>query len=81
MPLRFGDDSFHAHLVSARRFGIEPAVIHLKGLGRDIDLPADLKAFLRCGQWTRTRGLLEMWGGADILLHTRSTQEVFADEH
>jgi 2-phospho-L-lactate/phosphoenolpyruvate guanylyltransferase len=42
VPLSFGNDSFLPHLQSARRRGIEPAVIRLPGIGLDLDNPADL---------------------------------------
>ena len=43
-PLCFGDDSFLPHLDSSRRCGIEPTVLRLRGIGLDLDHPADLAA-------------------------------------
>jgi 2-phospho-L-lactate guanylyltransferase len=61
VPLRFGDDSFFPHLAAARENGIEPRVIHLPGVGLDIDQPADLQALIRATRrlGTRTEHLLE----------------------
>ncbi len=51
MPFRFGEDSFFPHLDAARRQGIEPSVLHLPGLGLDIDTGEDLAMLLaRPGQ-------------------------------
>jgi 2-phospho-L-lactate guanylyltransferase len=60
VPLRFGDDSFFPHLATARRHGIEPTVVRLRGIGMDIDHAADLRMFMRMEemQRTRTRALL-----------------------
>lgn len=38
----FGTGSFSRHLAAARSCGIDPAVIRLQGLGRDIDVAGDL---------------------------------------
>lgn len=51
MPFRFGEDSFFPHLDAARRQGMEPRILHLPGLGLDIDTAADLTMLLaRPGQ-------------------------------
>ena len=56
VPLRFGDNSFFPHLDAARAAGIEPTVVRqVPGIATDIDSPADLAAFLRLPQATRTR--------------------------
>jgi len=64
IPLRFGDDSFFPHLITARRHGIEPTVIRLRGISLDIDHAVDLRMFLRATDLprTRTRVLLERFG-------------------
>jgi 2-phospho-L-lactate guanylyltransferase len=64
MPLRFGDDSYFPHLATARRYGIEPTIVRLPGIGLDIDHPVDLRAFLRAKPRvpTRTLALLEALG-------------------
>lgn len=63
VPLRFGDDSYFPHLAAARRYGIEPTVVRLPGIGLDIDHPVDLRAFLRAPRKpTRTLALLETFG-------------------
>ncbi len=61
MPLRFGDDSYFPHLITARRYDLEPVVARMPGLGLDIDHPADLRAFLSARPRipTRTLTLLE----------------------
>ncbi len=62
MPLRFGDDSFFPHLDAARAHGIEPTVLHLSGIGMDIDHPADLAMFLRMTPRVPTRTLAWLEG-------------------
>ncbi|HEY0182717.1 MAG TPA: 2-phospho-L-lactate guanylyltransferase [Rhodopila sp.] len=64
VPLRFGDDSYFPHLMAARAQGIEPTVVRLRGIGLDIDHPADLRAFMAVQprQPTRTLALLERFG-------------------
>jgi 2-phospho-L-lactate/phosphoenolpyruvate guanylyltransferase len=70
VPLRFGDDSFFPHLDAARAHGIEPTVLHLPGIGMDIDHPADLAMFLRMTPRVPTRTLiwLEESGLARVVL-------------
>lgn len=65
VPLTFGDDSFFPHLATARRCGIEPTIVPMAGIGRDIDNPDDLKAFVRIGSTTRTYAFLKKVGLAD----------------
>jgi 2-phospho-L-lactate/phosphoenolpyruvate guanylyltransferase len=64
MPLRFGDNSYFPHLDSARRHGIEPTTVPLRGFALDIDHPDDLRAFLRATppMPTRTLALLRGFG-------------------
>jgi 2-phospho-L-lactate guanylyltransferase len=57
VPLRFGDDSFFPHLDAARAHGIEPTVLHLPGIGMDVDHPADLAMLLRMTPRVPTRTL------------------------
>jgi 2-phospho-L-lactate/phosphoenolpyruvate guanylyltransferase len=59
VPLTFGDDSFRPHLEAARRAGLEPTILHLPGIGLDIDNPTDLAAFLKIPSRTRARALLQ----------------------
>jgi FO synthase len=54
----FGPDSFNAHRRAAEQAGITPTVIPALALGRDIDSPVDLAAFLAFGTKTRTHALL-----------------------
>jgi len=58
IPFRFGDGSFFAHLEEARCQGITPRVLHLPGLGLDIDTPADLGVLLDRPGDTRTHAYL-----------------------
>lgn len=64
IPLRFGDDSFFPHLITARSHGIEPTIVRCPGIGLDIDHAVDLRAFMRSpvSARTRTRALLDRLG-------------------
>ena len=61
MPLRFGEPSFQDHLAAARARGIEPRVVHLPGLGLDVDAPDDLPPLLTAGAATRSGRLVAGW--------------------
>jgi 2-phospho-L-lactate/phosphoenolpyruvate guanylyltransferase len=67
MPLTFGEPSFDNHLAAARAAGFSPRVLHLPGIGLDVDAPEDLPALLERGPATRSGRLLR--GFAD---HPRS---------
>src|SRR5207245_1565335 len=54
----FGPDSFHRHCGAARIAGIAPDVIEHDDLGRDLDRPEDLAAFLALRSPTRTHTIL-----------------------
>ena len=56
--LQFGNDSFLPHLAAARALGLEPKIVHLSGIGLDVDHPRDLAAFLGIASQTRARTLL-----------------------
>src|SRR5437016_6953886 len=58
VPLRFGEDSFYPHLQAAEACGIQPNVLHLPGIGLDIDNPEDLVSFMRIESTTRARAVL-----------------------
>jgi 2-phospho-L-lactate guanylyltransferase len=62
VPLTFGDDSFFPHLQAAKRCGIEPTVVHLPGIGRDIDNADDLRAFAGLRSTTLTQAFLDRNG-------------------
>jgi 2-phospho-L-lactate/phosphoenolpyruvate guanylyltransferase len=62
VPLRYGLDSFACHLRTARQLGIEPAVIELPGISRDIDHPEDLQFILDSEAPTRAKALLLEFG-------------------
>jgi 2-phospho-L-lactate guanylyltransferase len=59
VPLTFGDDSYFPHLATARRHGIEPQVVRLPGIGRDIDTPEDIAEFVRYRSQTRAQAFLD----------------------
>ncbi len=67
VPLRFGEDSFYPHLEMARRWGLEPTVLALPGIGLDLDQPADLQAFMKArpGMQTRSLALLRAFIGVE----------------
>ena len=56
--LKFGDDSFLPRLAAARALGLEPKILHLAGIGLDIDHPRDLAAFMGVASQTQARTLL-----------------------
>src|SRR5262245_51853852 len=58
MPLTFGEPSFENHLAAARAAGLSPRVVHLPGIGLDIDAPDDLPVLLERGAATRSGRLL-----------------------
>jgi 2-phospho-L-lactate guanylyltransferase len=58
LPLRFGDDSFSAHMRLARSLGIEPKIVRRPALALDVDTPADLAAFLAAPSVARAHGYL-----------------------
>lgn len=67
-PLRFGNDSFQPHLAAARATGRRVTVLHLPGIGLDVDDPADLVALLMTEGDTRAQQLLRQWNVARRLL-------------
>jgi 2-phospho-L-lactate guanylyltransferase len=83
VPLTFGDDSFFPHLNTARKQGVEPLIMRLPGIGRDIDRPEDIRAFadLRsdtCAQAFLNQndfvGLCASQAGADAGLSRQGTK-------
>jgi 2-phospho-L-lactate guanylyltransferase len=58
MPLTFGEPSFENHLAAARAAGLDPRVLHLPGIGLDVDAPDDLPVLLERGAGTRSGRLL-----------------------
>ncbi len=54
VPLAFGDDSFLPHLATARRFGIEPSIFPMAGIGLDIDNDRDLALLMQTPGPTRS---------------------------
>jgi 2-phospho-L-lactate/phosphoenolpyruvate guanylyltransferase len=59
VPLTFGDDSFFPHLKVAEQHGIEPLVVRMPGIGRDIDHAEDVHAFAGLRSATRTQTFLD----------------------
>ena len=59
VPLTFGDDSFFPHLRVAGQHGIEPLVVRMPGVGRDIDCAADIHSFAGLRSATRTQSYLD----------------------
>lgn len=69
MPLKFGPDSFAQHLRAAEASGLHPRVAVLSGVGRDIDLPEDVVAFMKTPSPTRTYALLKDSGWLESQLY------------
>jgi 2-phospho-L-lactate/phosphoenolpyruvate guanylyltransferase len=61
LTLRFGEPSFAGHVAGAQARGMIPRVLHLPGLGLDVDGPDDLHALLARGGGTRSAQLLADW--------------------
>ena len=59
VPLTFGDDSFFPHLKVAEQHGIEPLVVRMPGIGRDIDHAEDVHPFAGLRSATRTQTFLD----------------------
>lgn len=74
LPLCYGPDSFRRHLQAARAVGLTPQVLALASLGRDIDRPADLHAFMtaRGAAQTHTHAWLQASGVAQRLCDAAS---------
>jgi 2-phospho-L-lactate guanylyltransferase len=77
VPLTFGDDSFFPHLETAKRCGVEPQVVRLPGIGRDIDNADDLRAFASHHSATLTQAFLDRngypnWRGAAGVIAPRN---------
>jgi 2-phospho-L-lactate guanylyltransferase len=65
VPLTFGDDSFFPHLRVAAQHGIEPVVVRMPGIGRDIDCAEDIHDFAGLRSATRTQSYLDDNGFKD----------------
>ncbi len=75
LPLRFGEPSFDDHLGAAKEAGLAPSVVHLRGLGLDVDTPSDLHAVLLEGPHTETGRLVQTWPIADRLLAVSASRD------
>lgn len=69
-PLKFGNDSFRPHFVAAEASGKSCVVLHLPGIGLDIDNPADLQQLIANAGNTRAQSLIRRWGLDHQLLAT-----------
>ena len=70
VPLRFGNDSFFAHLAAAKVRGIDPMILHLPRIALDVDAPDDLALLLTKPACSRTQKLLLDWRlRADAVKH------------
>ena len=61
LTLRFGEPSFADHVAGAQARGMVPHVLHLPGLGLDVDGPDDLHVLLARGRGTRSAQLVADW--------------------
>jgi 2-phospho-L-lactate/phosphoenolpyruvate guanylyltransferase len=64
--LRFGGESFAAHLAAAHAGGIVPVVLDLPRVALDLDAGADLDLFLAYRSDTRAQAVLERHGVAAV---------------
>jgi 2-phospho-L-lactate/phosphoenolpyruvate guanylyltransferase len=71
-PLRFGNDSFKPHLATAQATGKPCIVLRFRGIGLDVDNPADLFDLIDCPGDTRSQRLLREWK-LDGRLHMKET--------
>jgi 2-phospho-L-lactate/phosphoenolpyruvate guanylyltransferase len=62
IPPSFGPQSFDRHCEAARQAGVTPTILTWADLGRDIDRPEDLAAFLSLDTATRTHAFLSTLG-------------------
>lgn len=65
IPLSFGPNSFERHRKAAHTAGILPSILRAPELGRDIDRPEDLEAFMSLHTATRTHAFLASLGLAE----------------
>lgn len=62
VPPSFGEGSCEGHRRVARRAGLEPRLLDLGDIDRDIDRPEDVEAFLSLRPATRTHAVLAGFG-------------------
>jgi 2-phospho-L-lactate guanylyltransferase len=72
---RFGADSFRLHQKAARERGIAATVLELARVGRDIDRPEDIAAFLARPSATRSYACLSANGIAQRLSRTGAPKQ------
>ncbi len=65
IPSSFGPNSFERHRKAAHAASILPSILRLPELGRDIDRPEDLEAFMSLHTATRTHAYLASLGLAE----------------
>jgi 2-phospho-L-lactate/phosphoenolpyruvate guanylyltransferase len=61
VELRFGNDSFEPHLRAARESSQLCEILRLRGIGLDIDNPAELAQLLKVETRTESQKLLRSW--------------------
>jgi 2-phospho-L-lactate guanylyltransferase len=66
IPPSFGPQSFDRHCEAARQAGVTPTILAWADLGRDVDRPEDLAAFISLGTSTRTHAFLSSLGRAAL---------------
>ena len=70
IALQFGNDSFEPHLRAAQETGAALKVLRLRGIGLDIDNPADLAQLLEIETRTESQDLLRSWQAPERLQRT-----------
>jgi 2-phospho-L-lactate/phosphoenolpyruvate guanylyltransferase len=60
-PLKFGNDSFKPHFAAAQASGKACVVLHLPGVGLDVDNPRDLQELMSRSGNTSTQILVRRW--------------------
>lgn len=67
IPFAYGEESFRRHWEAARSRGVTPAVLEIERIGRDIDRPGDVAAFVVRPSATRAYRYLDALRVADRL--------------
>ncbi len=65
-PLRFGNDSFTPHLVSAKSSGKPCIELSLPGIGLDIDNPTDLRLLAEASGEKRSQIVARQWNFSEL---------------
>ena len=75
IPFQYGPDSFERHRRASLRVGVTPKVAVLPSLGRDLDRPCDVIAFLSLRSPTRSHAFLSSIADPGIDLRCASYLE------